>query len=176
MKRTRTALFFTFLLSTTLGVFIQANAAAPEQSPQLASKWVVQTTDGKQISLEQEVQQGNKVVVIFWATWCQFCRGLLPQLNTLHQASEPAATPNEPGVRFIAMNLWEDTDPIAYMATQNITIPTVLHTENIAKQYGVRGTPGVFVIGQQRRILYHRRMGQSTAEVMTHVKSALAQH
>ena len=138
--------------------------AGPGERP----NWVVDTYDGKRLSLYHELKQGHKVVVVFWATWCRFCRELLPELDKIYQSGEHNK------VTFVAMNIWEDSNPIDYMAGKGLQLPLVLRAESIARKYGIRGTPGVLVIGEGHEILYQRRAGHSTEQTVQGVVQALA--
>ncbi|MFL0811107.1 MAG: TlpA family protein disulfide reductase [Agarilytica sp.] len=132
-----------------------------------AANWIVATTLGSKLSLEEELAKGNKVIAIFWATWCGHCRELLPKLEKLKAANPDAK------VTFVAMNIWEDSDPRKYAKNTGLSMPIVLNAENIAKKYGVKGTPGVFVVGQNNTILYQRSSGETPDAVITAVKQAL---
>lgn len=135
-----------------------------------APNWMIATVSGQNISLEEELKKGNKVVVIFWATWCSHCRKLLPEISHLQTTLDTTIRSTS---RFVAMNIWEDGNPIHYVNNNGITLPIALKAESIAKKYEVRSTPGVFVIGKGNRILYQRTAGESPSTVIDKIKGAL---
>lgn len=157
-------------LGMLLGIFTTlALVCAPlsaEDRPVVAN-WVVETHDGRQISLYDEAEKGNTVIAVFWATWCRYCRDLLPKLDKFHRDHR------DQNITVIAMNIWEDGDPLAYVKQRKISLPLVLKAERVAQQYGVIGTPAVYVIGPDRRLAYERRAGQSNDEVIAAVQASL---
>lgn len=146
---------------------IELNSVNPLEQGDLAPNWIVATSSGQKMSLHHEIDQGDKVVVIFWATWCRYCEALLPELNALKESSSAGNT------HFIALNIWEDGDPARYIIDKGISIPYSIKADEIANQYSVKGTPGVFVIGEDYTILYRRQTGQSTKDVIASVTHAL---
>ena len=168
----RQAAYYTLLgkllavLTLTMSAFTFA-VAESRAEPATMANWVVDTHNGERLSLYQELEQGRKVVMIFWATWCRFCRELLPQLDKIHKSGE------HDNATFVAMNIWEDSNPLEYMARKGISLPTVLRAESIARNYRITGTPGVIVIGKGHQILFQRRAGQSTEQTLQGVITAL---
>ncbi|MFT5084323.1 MAG: thiol-disulfide isomerase/thioredoxin [Lentisphaeria bacterium] len=155
------------LIFSTLAIICGSWVVSSEESPQ-APNWVVGLTDGRQLSLYHETGSGQKVVAIFWASWCSYCRELLPKLSSVYAAADHQK------VKFVAMNIWEDGDPAAYLANNSIDLPLTLHADNIAVKYGVKGTPGVFVVGPNNKILYQRQPGESSEQVVASVINALS--
>ncbi len=155
------------LLYTACGILFCSSQNACADNSEVAADWVVETANGRRIALSDEIARGHKVVTIFWATWCRNCRELLPKINALYKQLA------DQKVTFIALNIWEDNDPLEYMKRNHIDIPLAVRAETIARKYGVRGTPGVFVIGEGGRILYRRRPGNTSDDVMGQVKQSL---
>ena len=79
------------------------------------------------------------------------------------------------GVRGFALNIWEDGDPIAYLSEHSIGLKHVPLAEIIAEDYGVKGTPSVFVIDHQGKVVYQRRKGEKPEDVEAAVRAALEQ-
>ncbi|MFL0803542.1 MAG: TlpA family protein disulfide reductase [Agarilytica sp.] len=141
-----------------------------------APNWVASTIDGKTISLDDELDKGNRVVMIFWATWCGHCKALLPLLDELQTNLRNTTKPesaNSPGVTFVAFNIWEDSDPITYVKQRALSLPISVKAESIARKYGVKGTAAVFVIGGENEILYRRKNGERPKKVMAAIKQSL---
>ncbi len=157
------------LLAAAFAFSAQSFSKEPATTP-AAPNWMVKTSEGKNISLQEELQKGNKIVAVFWATWCGYCRALLPEINGLYEAQKKDASSK---TTFIAFNIWEDADPTSYATKKNISLPIVLKAESIAKKYGVKGTPGVFVIGDNNSILYQRTTGESPSLVIKKITKAL---
>lgn len=135
-----------------------------------APDWIVKTTEGKDISLRQELSRGHRVVVVFWATWCRYCKMLLPELQKLAQEYK------EKPVTFISMNVWQDgksNSPQDYLDSLNVNIPLTLFAETIAQKYRLNSTPGVYLVGQEFNVLYQRSPGESIENVILNLKQNL---
>lgn len=76
-------------------------------------------------------------------------------------------------VKFYALNIWEDGDPVQHMKTHNYGSKLLLNADNVAKRYGVKGTPGLFVIAPDKTVQFIRAKGQSPADVMKQVRKTL---
>ncbi len=141
-----------------------------------APNWVTSTIDGKTISLDEELNKGNHVVMVFWATWCGHCKALLPLLDELQKNRKSNTNPESitsPGATFVAFNIWEDGDPITYAKQRGLSLPISLKAESIARKYGVKGTAAVFVIGGGNNIVYRRKNGERPEKVMAAIKQRL---
>ncbi|BFM09060.1 TlpA family protein disulfide reductase [Halioxenophilus aromaticivorans] len=143
-----------------------AQAAMPPQSGDKAPDWILTNAEGKPTSLYRDSDDAQ-VVLVFWASWCPFCLDLMPQLEALQ--TELAEKP----VKFFALNVWEDGDPVQYLATKAPHLRLLLKAETVAQRYGVVGTPGLFVMDEEKNITYIRQRGTSSEEAITAVRTAL---
>ena len=71
------------------------------------------------------------------------------------------------------MNIWEDGDPAKYMAENGFTFKLLITADLVAEEYGVKGTPGLFVIDSKHRVRYMRRSGEDELVVKTAVEKAI---
>lgn len=111
-------------------------------------------------------------VVLFWATWCPYCKALMPHLERFRVKHEnTAATPR---LEFLALNVWEDGEPEVYMTESGYHFRLVPNADQIAKDYGVKGTPGLFLVNANNEVLYQRRSGTSPEQVITDLEFVLA--
>ncbi len=143
-----------------------AHAAMPPQAGDKAPDWILTNAQGKPTSLYRDADDAQ-VVLVFWASWCPFCLDLMPRLEALQL--ELAGQP----VRFFALNVWEDGDPEQYMATKAPHLKLLLKAETVAQRYGVVGTPGVFVMDNEKTITYVRQRGTSGEQAITAIRKAL---
>ena len=82
-----------------------------------------QSLDGKEFSLASE--KGNVVLLNLWATWCAPCRGEIPELERMYNASSAH------GFKVIGVSL-DDTGvaPVKqFVAAQKMTYPIVIDAE-----------------------------------------------
>lgn len=126
---------------------LEVGATAPD--------WMMTDIEGRQHSLYAELDKGQNVVMVFWASWCKFCRELMPELH-LFQLSLPQKT-----ARLFAMNIWEDGDPVGYFDSHDIKLPLILKADTIARRYNIQGTPGVVLVGEDKKIRYIRKNDES---------------
>lgn len=119
-----------------------------------APNWMLRDTKGEAVLLYEEIDKKAVVVMFFWATWCQKCSDLLPELQKLAESSDPANT------AFYALNLWEDKDPAEHLESLGITLPLLIKAESVAQRYGVGGTPSLIVVDADRKILLTQQAGE----------------
>ncbi|GAA6168072.1 peroxiredoxin family protein [Sessilibacter corallicola] len=155
-------------LITVFWIFLatSAFAAMPPQTGEKAPDWILSTAEGKRISLYDD-SEGKKVVMLFWATWCPFCHELMPDLEALRKEFE------EQDVKFYALNVWDDGDPRGFMSRKDYGMKLLLQADTVAQRYGVVGTPGLFVIDEEKNITYIRHKGTSKDAAIASVKEAL---
>lgn len=125
----------------------------------IAPDWVMTDISGQHYSLYQELESGRQVAMVFWSTWCKFCKDMLPELSLFRRTLDG-------NTRLFAMNIWETGDPVAYFDTRNIDIPLFLRADDIAERYDVEVTPGLVFIGNDKKIRYIRRPEDSLNRVM----------
>jgi peroxiredoxin len=99
--------------------------------------------EGNEIRLSD--LRGKVVLLNFWATWCGYCRMLLPILNTAHEELR------EKGFIVVAVDVGEETERVrAYIEENELSFLTVLDRKgSVAKLYRLRGIPTSFFIDQE---------------------------
>ncbi len=138
-----------------------------------APDWSLKTKEGETIDYYQD--SDNKVsIILFWATWCPYCATLMPHLEVVFRKYRSK------GLKFYAIDIFEDgkLNPVEYFESKEFTYTLLLEGDKIANEYGVKGTPGLFVVGKDKKIIYKRPGGISdvlvTQNVDLKVKLALA--
>ena len=128
--------------------------------------WTLQGADGKSINFYRDSAE-RPTVLLFWATWCPYCRRLMPRLEKVRQefATE---------VNFYALNIWENGDPAAYLADNGYGFHLLLEADEVAETYGIKGTPGLFVVDTNQRVIYVRRSGTKPDQVESDLRFALS--
>lgn len=135
-----------------------------------APNFVLQTQQSE--SLDYYLDSEDKVsVVIFWATWCPYCATLMPHLEVLHRKYR------NKGVKFYAIDIFEDgkLDPIQYFESKGYSYTMLLNGDDVANQFGVRGTPAVYVMGKDKKVVYKRPSGVSDVLVKQNVDLRIRQ-
>ena len=88
-------------------------------------------------------------IILFWATWCPYCKALMPHLQSIIDEF--------PGqVQVLALNFKDDDDPAAYLEQRGYDFRLILHSEQVARSWGVKGTPGLFLADSAGRVVFSR--------------------
>lgn len=93
--------------------------------------------------------RGRIVLVIFWASWCPYCRATLPTLERLHRRYWAR------GVAVVGITLDRDARAAAAEARrEGLTFPIGLDTQQaVTRSWQVYGTPTTFLIDPAGRLL-----------------------
>jgi len=132
-----------FVLSL-LGV-MYVNAFEQKQAELMFEDWTLTNLAGEKVTLSS--YRGKPVILVFWATWCPYCKKLLPGMQALHEKY------SNKGLTIIAINIREDWKPHVYWRNHEYSFDAVLEGDNVAKMYGVSGTPGVVFIAPSGEVL-----------------------
>ncbi|SMF60966.1 Thiol-disulfide isomerase or thioredoxin [Alteromonadaceae bacterium Bs31] len=162
-------LFASILLWMWAGVCMADVKQAELKTGMVAPDWMMQDINGNSYSLYAELEKGNRVVMVFWASWCKFCRELMPDIGLFKKSLA------DDTVKFFAMNIWEDGDPVAYFDSKNIQVPLILKADALAKRYAIDGTPGVVFVGLDKKIKYVRHNDEDTTAVMRRLQTLVLQ-
>lgn len=88
-------------------------------------------------------------VMFFWATWCPYCKALMPHLQSILEEF--------PGqVDVVALTIREDGDPAAVLAEYGYDFRLVEDADEAAAAWGVKGTPGLFLADPDGRVVFDR--------------------
>ncbi len=123
-----------FLCSTSLALATEAPG------------FTLKNSRGQDVSLSD--YQGKVIILHFWATWCPYCKKLQPGLERLYQSYKGQ------GLELLGISIWEDegADPQGALAERGHSFMTLLEGGEVAKRYGVKGTPSTFFIGRDGQV------------------------
>ena len=98
------------------------------------------------------VLDDKPTVLIFWATWCPYCKAFMPFLGEIQKDY------GADQINILAIDVFEDGegDPAAYVEALGFPMIAVADGDEIAKVYSVRFTPGLMVIDGQGNIVWQR--------------------
>jgi peroxiredoxin len=108
--------------------------------------------EGKgKIELSKTLESGP-VLAAFWATWCHPCQDELVQIQKIYEVYRDS------GISFFAISI-DDAKTAGKVKTvaagKRLTIPILLDPEQEAMQaFGLSNVPGVFIVGQEGKLLY----------------------
>ncbi len=131
-------------LICTVALLLFSTTGFARQAPD----WALEDADGNIISLSD--YNGKPLILHFWATWCPYCTKLQPGLERLYQEFKAD------GLEVLGISFLENdgATPQKALVKRGHTFKTVLHGEQVAGEYGVRGTPTTFFINKQGTIVW----------------------
>jgi len=135
-----------------------------------APDWTLNNKDGKPVEYYKD-SENNVSVILFWATWCPYCATLMPHLEVIYRKYR------NKGVKVYAVDIFEDgkINPIEHFAAKEYTYTLLLEGDEVAKQYTVKGTPGLFVIDKDKKVIYRKPAGVSDVLVSQNIDLKLKQ-
>ena len=132
----------------------------------MAPDWTLTTSAGTLINFHTDARDAP-AVMFFWASWCPHCRTALPIMEALYQEFTGR------GVRFYALDVWEDGDAVAYFRDHHCRLPLLLAADLVAEEYAIDGTPAIVVSDRHRRVYKLAIDGARPAEIGTRLRSYL---
>jgi thiol-disulfide isomerase/thioredoxin len=95
--------------------------------------------------------KGNVVLIMFWATWCPYCRRAMPHMNTF--ADEYA------NASFTLLGICSSKDPTAwrnYIQEHQLRWPQYLDRDaRMGHLFGARGVPNFFLVDKDGYLVAH---------------------
>lgn len=140
------------LLTAIAVASISFTATATAQSPavgDLAPNWSLESAQGDTVRLSREVRK-QPVVILFWATWCPYCKALMPHLQSIELEYGD-------NVQVLAVNFRDKGDPVGFIKNAGYDFTVLPDGGAVAELYGVWGTPGVVVVDEDQRIVFDLR-------------------
>lgn len=142
-------------------------ALAVEQGD-VAPAFRAQDFEGRTVDFPALVD-GKPTVVVFWATWCNYCKAFMPYLKDIQ------ADYGGDAINVLTINAKEDdrdssADPAAYIDNLGFETIAVAEGDRIARAYDVEYIPGLMIVGTNGRVAWRREWtelpaGQRVAEL-----------
>lgn len=139
----------TRLLVITFAFGVLMSGMANAQSTNMAPDWSLVSAQGETIRLKDEVRQ-QPVILLFWATWCPYCKALMPHLQSLRLEHGER-------IEILAVNFRDDGDPIEFVRSAGYDFTVLPDGDAVAAAYNVYGTPGVIIVDQDQNIRFDLR-------------------
>ena len=133
------------LLVTALTLLF-TNASAAD-APRIAPDWTLQSVSGETITLSEVVAE-QPVIVVFWATWCPYCKALMPHIQSVRLEHGDR-------IRVLAVHFRDDNgDPVEFMENAAYDFTVLPDGDEVAELNDIWGTPGVLIVDRDRRIRF----------------------
>lgn len=154
-------------------IFICSSAAAVEAGDE-APRFRAWDFAGEMVEFPAP-ESTQTTVVIFWATWCAYCKAFMPYLEQIESDYR------DRDVSVLTINAKEDGNgnPMEYIAGLDFPMTAVRSGNAIARSWSVEFIPGVFVVSSDGMIAFRRPWtdlpaGQEVAELWnSQVRDAL---
>ena len=116
-----------------------------------APPWSATTFAGDTVRFP-ELLEGKPTVVVFWATWCSYCKAFMPYLEGIYE------TYGSDRINIVTINAKEDGsgDPAAYIADLGFPTIAVRDGDAIAADYDVEYVPGLMIVDGDGMVAYRR--------------------
>ncbi len=107
--------------------------------------------DGQTVSFP-ELLDGKPAVMVFWATWCPYCKAFMPYAKKIQADYE------DQGVQVVTFNAKErgEGDPKAYAESLGFPMFAIADADSIAEKYDIKFIPGLMVVDGQGQVSYRR--------------------
>lgn len=132
-------------------VLVASNTGAPSAnaSPPAvqAPGWTLTSPQGQVFRYPEDLDR--PAIVFFWATWCPYCKALMPHLQSILDEYGGAT-------RVLAITIREDGDPAAVLAEHGYAFEWLGDGDAVAESWGVRGTPGLFLADASGQVRFSR--------------------
>jgi len=142
----RRLLVLLFLAVLSISLFF---SPAESRDYGLASDFTLQDTNNETVTLG-DYKDKQAVLLLFWTTWCPYCRDELRQLKDMR--GEPA----NDGLEILAVDVGESLNKV-----NNVTKPYLLNykvlldqDKSVARSFGVSGVPTYVLIDQKGNIVF----------------------
>lgn len=106
--------------------------------------------EGRSVS-DSELRGNERLVVAFWASWCQPCRTELPVLAKLYRRAHPNGR-----YEIVAISTDEATADAQRVAAElRLPFTVLLDSDGaVSRAYGVEAIPSLFVIDRDGKVAY----------------------
>ncbi len=86
----------------------------------------------------------------FWASWCPFCKAFMPHLQSIEEEYGDQ-------VRIFAFQILDEEDGAEYLDRYGYTFDLIPDSDHVMSAYGVKGTPGLFMVDRHGNIRLNLR-------------------
>lgn len=116
-------------------------------------------------------QLKGPTIVLFWATWCPYCKALMPHLQSIDLEYGDQ-------IEILAIHFRDDKgDPVGFVRDAGYDFTLLTDGNDVAELNGIWSTPGVLIVDTNRVIRFDlytvpRREFPESDEAVSHRKKA----
>ena len=115
----------------------------------VAPDWQRTTVSGDEFQLSRAVSE-RPVVLFFWASWCPYCKALMPHLQSIRLEYGDK-------VDIVAVQFKDKKDAMEFMTQAGYDFTVIANAGEIADLNEVFTTPGLLVVTENRKIIFDLR-------------------
>jgi len=108
-----------------------------------APSFTIDDADGERLTLPRKHDGAD--VYLFWASWCPYCKALMPHLQGMRAELDDAVT-------IYALNIRDEEMPEMFMLEHEYDFILIPEADSVMELYGVKAVPGLFVVDGQGMI------------------------
>lgn len=116
---------------------------------EFAPDWTLKSASGQAVTLSDEIEE-QTVILFVWATWCPYCKALMPHLQSISHEYGDA-------LEILAVQIDDKGDPLEFVQKSGYDFTVLPGGKNVADLYGIYGTPGLLIIDKQQQIRFDLR-------------------
>jgi cytochrome c biogenesis protein CcmG/thiol:disulfide interchange protein DsbE len=120
---------------------VQADSGIDQQPPPF------ELADAEGKMFQYPGQLTGPTIVLFWATWCPYCKALMPHLQSIVEEYDGA-------IEVLALDFRDDGDPQQYLAEMGYDFRLFPSADVVAAAWGVKTTPGLFLVDVSGRVVF----------------------
>ena len=100
-----------------------------------------------------ELIDGKPTVMVYWATWCSYCKAFMPYLADIQKDY------GDSKINVVIINHKERGagDPVAYVDALDFQFTAVLEGDAIGDAYAIDFIPGLLIIDAQGNVAWRRK-------------------
>lgn len=117
--------------------------------------------NGKEVALK-DYKDKKTVLLVFWATWCVYCRQEIPELIKLQEQYKGK------NLEILGVNIQESAEKIKpFLDNNKINYNTILDIKgDVARSYEVQGIPMNVLIDKKGNIIYGGGFGDEVKKLI----------
>ena len=130
------------ILTVSLLLFARAGFAEPMPAP----AFTLPDSDGEELTLPRTHEGVD--IYYFWASWCPYCKTLMPHLQSMRIEYGDAVT-------VYALNVRDEEMPEVFMLENGYDFVLVPEADPAMEAYGVLATPALFLVDGRGNIRFN---------------------
>lgn len=139
------------LVLTAATILMSANAMAVGAGDE-APVWTGINENGAEVSFP-EMLDGKPTIMVFWATWCPYCKAFMPFLEQIQKDYGGGK------INVLLVNHKErgEGDPIAYTKALTFPVTSIMAGDAIGDAYAIDFIPGLLIIDPDGTVAWRRK-------------------